>query len=204
MNARSILVVTLIAACHMITGTSALAQVSGDRAKNQAGALLNSDNDRAAALQRIERVEQRLDTQQMKAFEDRLGDVYKVFSVMGGLLAVLAVWSFIRDLHQRKDYKAERDFYQQRALKFEERQESSLAHALKVSTEATQREASFATQQLRLGEGVLERSGAMLSQQMDNIKKVGDVIELVKTTFADSEEGPGSTQRGSNKGQRSQ
>jgi tetratricopeptide (TPR) repeat protein len=167
----------------MITGTIALAQVSSAGATNQAGALPYSDNDRAAALQRIERIEQRLDTQQVKGFEDRLNDVYKVFSVMGGLLAVLAVWSFIRDIHQRKDYKAERDFYQQRALKFEKRQESSLAHALKVSTEASARDTSFATQQLKLGEGVLERSGAMLSQQMDNIKKVGDVIELVKTTF---------------------
>src|SRR5205823_4604062 len=102
------------------------------------------------------------------------------FSIAGGLLAVLGIWSFIL---QRRDYKHEREFYQQRALNLEERQKMGQTHALNVSAGAAEREDKFAKQQLKLGGDVLARSGEMLEQQIGNITKLGDVIRLVKETF---------------------
>lgn len=74
---------------------------------------------------------------------------------------------------QQKDVQAERTFFFERILERE-----------KLAKEAAERESKLGGQQISLGENLLKRSEGMLSQQIDNMAKLGNVIDLVKNTFA--------------------
>lgn len=107
--------------------------------------------------------------------------------------------------HQNKqyqDYKEERHFYEERVLNAEKRQVEyqtqqqkdvqaertfffeRILEREKLAKEAADREAKLGGQQIGLGESLLKRSEGMLSQQIDNMAKLGNVIDLVKNTFA--------------------
>ena len=78
---------------------------------------------------------------------------------------------------------SERKFYEQRAINLEERQIHSFEHSVEMSRNASVRDEKYANQQFQLGENVLSHSSGILTQQIQNIEKLGAVIDLVRKTF---------------------
>jgi tetratricopeptide (TPR) repeat protein len=113
----------------------------------------------------------------------------------------LGVWSFIRrkdDTAERKsyedrmkaveearanDYRSEREFYEKRALAFEDLQKRATNHAMDISGHADAREKASASQQTQLGQKFMEHTDEMLNAQIDNVTKLGGVIDLVNKVF---------------------
>jgi tetratricopeptide (TPR) repeat protein len=150
-------------------------------------------------------LEQRLELRD-KAREEQLGTI----NLIGGILMVfvtlwsifLAVWSFIRrrdDASERKsyedrmkaveesrakDYNKERDFYEKRAIAFEDLQRTATYHAMDLSRHADVREQVSARQQKQVGQKFMEHTDQMLNAQIDNVTKLGGVIDLVNKVFA--------------------
>lgn len=129
----------------------------------------------SSIMQRVEKLEYRLDTETKsieKRFEDFFKSVTYIVSFLSIFVAFLTIYSMYRGWQQRKDYLTERRFYEQRATNSEELQRLSSV-----------RDGQFATQQLQLGENVLTHSSGILTQQIQNIEKLGAVIDLVRKTF---------------------
>lgn len=84
---------------------------------------------------------------------------------------------------RRKDYEKERQFYEERAVAFATLQERATNHAINMSINADERQAEFATQQKEIGNKVSLHTDKMLDEQLANVSKLGEVINLVKNVF---------------------
>ncbi|MGB8294925.1 MAG: hypothetical protein WCG85_05820 [Polyangia bacterium] len=86
--------------------------------------------------------------------EEQLASTKLLGAILAGIMALLGVLNIIKELIQRKDYKNERKFYEQRVLNAEDRQDSAAT-----------------------------KNGQVLSEQIDNIQKLGGVIGLLRDTY---------------------
>ncbi len=128
----------------------------------------------------------RLDTE-IKSLEKRFEDFFKYVTYFGALLGVfvafLTIYSVFRTWQQHKDYLSERRFYEERAINLEDRQKLSFEHAIQMSNKTSEHNEKSSNQQFQLGENILSRSSEILTQQIQNIEKLGAVIDLVRNTF---------------------
>jgi tetratricopeptide (TPR) repeat protein len=97
---------------------------------------------------------------------DRAFNMLYLFGGLGSLLGAIFIGlSVYRDKQQRKDYRAERAFYEAGLEESEKRQKEN--HSIGLA---------LGQQQLKLGEDIV-------SKQIENMGKLGQVITLVKDTF---------------------
>jgi hypothetical protein len=170
-------------------------------AQTQEPVAAHSDTSISPIVQRIENLEYRMNLESLNS-ENRykdFRDMISLFSIIFGILiAIITLGNFFsnlfREQQQRKDYLAERKFYEDRVLNIEDRDKQSAQQQRKdYSAERKfyedrvlnreDRDMQSAQQQLSLGSTVLTHSSEILSQQIENINKLGGVINLVRGAF---------------------
>ena len=115
---------------------------------------------------------------------DRSFQVFFVLGAVGSFLgALFLILTALRDRRHHKDYENERKFYEERAHKVEQRQQSFHDTTIQISKERATNESAFADQRLQLGEKSLSQSGDIFLQQIESISKLSSVIDLVERTF---------------------
>lgn len=146
-------------------------------------AMLNPGRGQSRDSTRISNIENRIDSlmirvdselktanlryESMVQLTDRAFSVLYLMVAIGSLsIAIFVFLSRARDKERYADYQKERSFY------------------LGMARESSEREARFTEQRLSLGANVLAQSDEMLSKQIENIAKLGQVIGLIKETFA--------------------
>lgn len=115
--------------------------------------------------------------------------IFYIFIVMGiilGIFFILLMWR--RESQQQRNYERERIFFEERVLSIENRQNEGQNVSLDLLKKSDERENHITRQQLKIGSVVLEKSGEMLSGQIDSIVKLGDIIGLIEETFKRQQE----------------
>lgn len=84
---------------------------------------------------------------------------------------------------RRKDYERERGFYEERALAFASLQEKATTNAIDIAGRTDARQQEIAAQQLDSGKKFLLHTDEMLNEQLANVVKLRDVIDLVSKVF---------------------